>query len=61
MRSVDWIVFLQLFLPTLVFEQLVKKYGANAKQVDALMSLVIACTMALQWSISETHLTKIKT
>ncbi|KAG2200176.1 hypothetical protein INT45_010823, partial [Circinella minor] len=41
MRSVDWIMFLQIVVPTLVFENLVDIYTANSEQVQALMSLVI--------------------
>ncbi|KAG2215411.1 hypothetical protein INT45_009640 [Circinella minor] len=47
MRSVDWIVFLQAVVPTLVFERLVEEYTTSAEQVDAIMSLVIRCTLAL--------------
>ena len=60
MRSVDWIVFMQCVLPTLVFEQLVDLYGANARQVEAVMSFVIGCSLALQWEINEEDLVKIK-
>ncbi|KAI9247956.1 hypothetical protein BDA99DRAFT_591565 [Phascolomyces articulosus] len=60
MRSVDWIVFLQLVIPTLVFEQLVEEYTYSASQVNALMSLVIGCTLALQWHIDATDLNNIK-
>ncbi|KAG2216592.1 hypothetical protein INT45_001980 [Circinella minor] len=51
MRSVDWIMFLQIVVPTLVFENLVDIYTANSEQVQALMSLVIRCTLALLWEI----------
>ncbi|KAG2216487.1 hypothetical protein INT45_001813 [Circinella minor] len=51
MRSVDWIMLLQCIVPTLVFEQLAETYGAYSEQVEALMSLVIGCTLALQWKI----------
>ena len=51
MRSVDWIMFLQIVVPTLVFENLVDIYTANSEQVQALMSLVIGCTLALLWEI----------
>ncbi|KAG2209614.1 hypothetical protein INT45_013814, partial [Circinella minor] len=47
MRSVDWIVFMQCVLPTLVFEQLAREYGPYAPQVEALMSYVIECCLAL--------------
>ncbi|KAG2216785.1 hypothetical protein INT45_009672 [Circinella minor] len=51
MRSIDWIMFLQIVVPTLVFENLVDIYTANSEQVQALMSLVIGCTLALLWEI----------
>ncbi|KAG2216539.1 hypothetical protein INT45_004230 [Circinella minor] len=51
MHSVDWIMFLQIMVPTLVFENLVDIYTANSEQVQALMSLVIRCTLALLWEI----------
>lgn len=51
MRSVDWIMLLQCIIPTLIFEQLTETYGAYSEQVEALMSLVIGCTLALQWRI----------
>ncbi|KAG2214884.1 hypothetical protein INT45_009577 [Circinella minor] len=34
-------------VPTLVFEELAETYGAYSEQVEALMSLVIGCTLAL--------------
>ena len=61
MRSVDWIVFLQAVVPTLVFERLVEEYTSSAEQVDAIMSLVIGCTLALQWNIDQDDLAKINT
>ncbi|KAG2209615.1 hypothetical protein INT45_009870, partial [Circinella minor] len=60
MRSVDWIMFLQITIPTLVFEQLVDEYGRNAEQVQALMSLVIGCTLSLQWEIDREDHSNIK-
>ncbi|KAG2213297.1 hypothetical protein INT45_012600 [Circinella minor] len=51
MRSVDWVVFLQEVVPTLVCERLIEEYTSSAEQVDAIMSLVIGCTLALQWNI----------
>ncbi|KAG2225344.1 hypothetical protein INT45_005588 [Circinella minor] len=60
MRSVDWIMFLQLIVPTLVFEQLVEEYGRNSKQVEAIMSLVIGCTLSLQWEIDSEDRSNIK-
>ena len=33
MHSVDWIMFLQIIVPTLVFEQLVEEYGRDSDQV----------------------------
>ena len=47
-------------IPTLVFEQLVDKYDKSAEQVEALMSLVIGCALALQWSILPSDMEKIK-
>ncbi|KAG2223176.1 hypothetical protein INT45_011522 [Circinella minor] len=61
MRSVDWIMFLQAVVPTLVFERLVEEYMSSAEQVDAIMSLVIGCTLALQWNIDQNNLAKINT
>ena len=61
MRSVDWIVFLQAVVPTLVFKRLVEEYTSSAEQVDAIMSLVIGCTLALQWNIDQDDLVKINT
>ena len=60
MRSVDWIVFMQCVLPTLVFEQLAREYGPYAPQVEALMSYVIGCCLALQWEIDQDDLVNIK-
>lgn len=60
MRSVDWIVFMQCVLPTLVFEQLAREYGPYASQVEALMSYVIGCCLALQWEIDQDDLANIK-
>ena len=51
MRSIDWIMLLQCIIPTLIFEQLTETYGAYSEQVEALVSLVIGCTLALQWRI----------
>ncbi|KAG2213007.1 hypothetical protein INT45_000059 [Circinella minor] len=60
MRSIDWIMFLQIMIPTLVFEQLVDEYGRNAEQVQTLMSLVIGCTLSLQWEIDREDHSNIK-
>ena len=60
MCSVDWIMFLQIMIPTLVFEQLVDEYGRNAEQVQTLMSLVIGCTLSLQWEIDREDHSNIK-
>ncbi|KAG2215835.1 hypothetical protein INT45_002904 [Circinella minor] len=60
MRSVDWIMFLQIVVPTLVFENLVDIYTANSEQVQALMSLVIGCTLALLWEIDDDDIANIE-
>ena len=60
LRSVDWIIFMQFILPTLVFEQLIKKYGSNAPQVEAIMAFVIGCSTALKWKITQQDIAKIK-
>ena len=60
MRSVDWIMFLQIIVPTLVFEQLVEENGRDSHQVQALMSLVIGCTLSLQWEIDREDHANIK-
>ena len=61
MRSIDWIVFLQAVVPTLVFEHLVEEYTFLADQVNAVMSLVIGCTLALQWNMDQEDLANINT
>ena len=60
MRSVDWVVFMQFVLPTLVFEQLVSTYGADSLQVVAIMSYVIGCSLALSWEIDQDDLDRIR-
>ncbi|KAG2216517.1 hypothetical protein INT45_002651 [Circinella minor] len=47
-------------VPTLVFKQLVEEYGCNSKQVEAIMSLVIECTLSLQWEIDSEDCSNIK-
>ena len=51
---------MQFILPTLVFEQLIKKYGNNALQVEAIMAFVIGCSTALKWKITQQDIIKIK-
>ncbi|KAI9488089.1 hypothetical protein BDB00DRAFT_849943 [Zychaea mexicana] len=60
MRAVDWVVFMQFVLPTLVFEQLVSTYGADSSQVVAIMSYVIGCSLALRWEIDQDDLDRIR-
>lgn len=52
-RAVDWLDFLLYIIPTLVIHQL-----KNREAKDALMNLVYGCSIALQWSISKSDVTK---
>ena len=62
MRSVDWVCFLLFVVPTMVCDMLEAQLGAEQAKavVDALVSLVTGCAIALSWKISEEDLVKME-
>ncbi|KAG2222827.1 hypothetical protein INT45_000442, partial [Circinella minor] len=63
MRSVDWVCFLLFVVPTMVYDMLELQLGGveQAKAVvDALVSLVTGCAIALSWKIFEDDLVKME-
>ena len=54
-RSVDWLGFLLYIVPTLVIPILVDKSAQSA-----LLALVRACAVTLQWSVTETETCRIE-
>ncbi|KAG2209048.1 hypothetical protein INT45_004550 [Circinella minor] len=62
MRLVDWICFLLFVVPTMVCDMLELQLGVEQAKavVDALVSLVTGCAIALSWKISEDDLVKME-
>ena len=63
MRSVDWVCFLLFVVPTMVCDMLelqLEDVEQAKAVVDALVSLVTGCAIALSWKISEDDLVKME-